>query len=848
MRLGWNSRLEELLHRADPAAGVLVEAQATAGEDVRRLAEHWQARNDIVGVSQLLESGGVTIAGEPTYLLSNTTDDGTRVTSLSEPLPAEGGWDVAVIEWTDGPATVLDYVSAKLVAQREAAEPKTVATWRLRVFRVTAAYGTRVDAQQAFELVEIARRELPALGGTTPIVVEFALGGVAVGDQPELPQGETGPNAYTSTITVLAVEGRRSDGTAAANVGWMVNDAVAAQTEPAGTFGIRVLTPDLDGRYVPAPTPTSAPVLSIYSRSFEAVTTGFTLDGTDPAFPTSNVIELPAAADGYKPVLVATGETPGGSSLAFEVSLDGVEYESFSDGDLIGEDVFAGAAAPTALYLRVTLTPSANGQVAPTCRELGARVAERVLLEGIASFSPGGWSFDPIEMRAEISEATITLARTGERDFTDPATELLSRYYLVDLAFFVWVGSRSIPRAEWMLLDVYLVDDYANAGESIILTCLSVLCAVRQELPVHDVDTSTRPDLVYSGSSLGEVYADLLDAQVALPARWRGAGVPEDAVWVVSKTITERERSNAKAELDAIARIAGGVMLASQGQIKFVPVVYEQEPVARFPSAEIRAVGNSPGIRQRVPEFFAPAQWSPAEERYLYEARSTHPQGILRYNNYTLDAPRVLDDVVARWIDNPDLADQVAGATTRLHGLGLPQLSFIAEYAHPHLEPGDPIEVEMEHFVAKDPVLGTALAGMMWARGVITRISDALGTEITMHVRDWFVPEEVAVTAAIAAVEVLPECGREAWVVWERIAPTELVHVFDWTKPSPLPEGEEPWPTEANHPDPVSLAIGVDVYVATVPASGEDCYIQLEPVLADGTPGPIWRIKIPGVA
>ncbi len=845
MRLGWNPRLEELLHRADPAAGVLVEAQATAGEDVRRQFADWQARNDIAGEAQLLYSGGVTIAGEPQYVLHNPTDDGTRVTGLSEPAPADEGWDVAVIEWTDGPGTVLDFVSAKLVAQRDAAEPKAVATWRLRVFRVTAAYGTRMDLEQAFEIEEIARRELPALGGTTAITLEFALGGVAVGGPPDLPQGETGPNAYTRTITVLAFEGRKSDGTAAGNVGWLVDDSRTAQTDAAGTFGIRVLTPDGNGRYEPAPTPISAPVLSVFSRSFEEMVTGFTRDGTDPAFPVANVIELPVSTSGFKPVLVGTGETPGDTALLFEVSLDGVAYVPFLDGDVVGEDVFAGEPSPTTLYLRVTLSPSTHGQIAPICRELGARLAERVLLDGVATFAPGGWSFDPIEMRAEISEATITLARTGERDFADPATELLSRYYLVDLAFFVWIGSALLPRADWMLLDVYLVDDYANQSDSIVLTCLSVLCAVRQELPVHDVDTSTRPDLVYSGLPLGEVYADLLDAQVALPARFRGAGIPEDAVWVVAKAITERERSNAKAELDAICRIAGGVMLASQGAIKFVPVVYEQEPVARFPSAEIKAVGNSPGIRQRVPEFFAPAQWSAVEERYQYEARSIHPQGILRFNNYTLDAPRVLDDVVSRWIDNPDLADQVAGATTRLHGLGLPQLSFIAEYAHPHLEPGDVIEVEMEHFVTKDPVLGTALKGMMWARGVITRVGDALGTEITMHVRDWFV--SAGASTGITNVRVLSDCERSLPIAWTRLAGTETVYVYDWVKADPLGEGEFPWPTADAHPVPIALGPGDDIYLTDVPAAGSDRYVQIEPVGAGGTIAPVWRVVIHGV-
>lgn len=230
--------------------------------------------------------------------------------------------------------------------------------------------------------------------------------------------------------------------------------------------------------------------------------------------------------------------------------------------------------------------------------------------------------------------------------------------------------------------------------------------------------------------TLKAVYEDLLTNALAIDARYRGPGV-EDAVNLVAKVIFESDvvgKPTGKAEIDAIAYIAGGGIISSQGRITFREMYGNRAIRAVFPSDEIRMEAAGPGYEERVPEFFVKSTWNAAKGDFDDEVRAFSSGALLNLGPARLGPPRVVDDGVSKWLSNPNLdaqgltlADRIATRQTIAIGTGLLEWRFTSNYAYPELEPGDLIRVETDQFVARDPVVARALRGAVWATGVINR-------------------------------------------------------------------------------------------------------------------------------
>lgn len=191
-----------------------------------------------------------------------------------------------------------------------------------------------------------------------------------------------------------------------------------------------------------------------------------------------------------------------------------------------------------------------------------------------------------------------------------------------------------------------------------------------------------------------------------------------------------------KAAVDAIAYLAGGSAVSTQGVVKFQQVNFlEAKGVAAIiPSEEIRWTGVTPGLRQRVEEFKVPWDWDEEAGDFAAEVFAVAGSGLSVASGNVSGVDR-LDDDVARWVDTEAHARQLATQRVLAFGLGLIQWSFTTSYAHPELEPGDRIAIQTDRFIAHDPVAARALKGNLWAVATVVGVHNPWGTALTVWVQ-----------------------------------------------------------------------------------------------------------------
>jgi hypothetical protein len=444
---------------------------------------------------------------------------------------------------------------------------------------------------------------------------------------------------------------------------------------------------------------------------------------------------------------VAEGDLPSGSTIDYYVRNDAdsawVEYE---DGDT--PDDLAGVTGQRYYKIQATLTPDATGQVSPVLRIMGAREITIEDLSDVAEVVGITQGIDPITGKGAITEATIQAIQDGERDYGDAITTLLSSYDIGALEFRLWVGhhdSSVIDRSDWMSVENFLIDDYEVLSGAVRITGLSPLVLVRGKVPIYNTGTNVREPLLYNGTTLKATYDDLLDGQIALPGRRRGPGVEDDTT-TVSKII---EDSDAKAELDAIAFLNGGGIISSQGRVKYVDLFGEKTIRAVFPSEELEPLSSSPGFKDRNPEYYVPYDWSADEGIYQGERRYYHAAALTKLGIARVEAPTILDPIVAEWITAATLADTVGDRMIEAFGTGLVTLSFRSTYAYPELEPGDLVAVQTDKFIARDPNTSKAIKGNLWVLGVVIGITGIWGQAFKVWVRGY---EDIFATEATGDV------------------------------------------------------------------------------------------------
>lgn len=745
MRPGMNPTLEELLRRPDPAVWAQVELAAVSASHKRNKNQDWIDADGggFPSGMELTSNGSLRLTATVSTKLELVTSDGVHVD-----LDRDSPFLVAECQW--GGPQPEDWELREIVAHLD---PDTGGGQNV-VFWVGQLFGLeRIEDEgltSKLHLVPLHGPVVvtagPSAGGVTfapPIGVEL---------RPKIlgPPGNGG-DAFRNPTTFFFIFAIKSDGSSASNVGWSKDSTVGSVLTGGNLLnGVRLIQ-GLDGTYG-LPAPIDTPRVSFRAGAFTAATVTWT----------TNLFDLGAApAAGERVQLIGLAEIPSGTSVTFEVRNNAdTAWVVFVDGDFA--DTLAGVTNKQTYKLRAILTPDSGGDITPVLVEIGIAAVVVEDISEIVEIVNLAWGFDPLSLKGEVTELALRGLTDPPRDFNDLLTELLTTFDLADILLRVYVGSPNLAREFWLHLDDFFIDDVAWVSGEYRILGLSMIHLLRSILPKFDDVANERKRLEFINAGLKTVYESLMNNDIAVPARFVGPGVEDDATQMTDK-ITD---SDGKLEVDAVAYLDGRTVLTSQGRIKAVRVLDGFGIAAVFPLEEIEIVQVTPGLRQRSPEFVVPWDFDFVAQDFDQEVRRIHLASLTKLGSAKLDTEKVLAKVVARKITTQALASKVAQAYADAFGPGLIQIDFRPIYSFPELEPGDMVAVQFEGLAIKDPNTGRAIKGVLWGYGPIRRSSgwrnDALSVWIRSYsdifssfedvaIRAFKTPEIFAITPTVAS-------------------------------------------------------------------------------------------------
>lgn len=500
---------------------------------------------------------------------------------------------------------------------------------------------------------------------------------------------------YSSTNTIVTLDRATLTGTLVAGdlfqfAGTSTELVVAATTTASGNE-IVVTTVSAIGN-------------TIASGTAATIGRGFLLNGAP-----TNAVTFRVQAD-----------TPDDSSLTAQVLADdGSTWVTFTDGQTT--DDFTNVSARRGYDMRAIFTPSTDGDFIPTLRFLG--VEERAIddITDVAKVDGGDVKVEPIAyLQASVGELLISAYRDGERDFNSVIERLVSSNHIGTMEVHLYYGSSHLDRADWLHIDTYFVDDIEPGhSDTVTLRCLTVLGDLYGDVPKYDSAAGTRSPYVVANQSLATVWSAILEDQLEVPDRHRGADLTNDlSTNTVSRTIDGEQPIDGKDLLEQIAFLGGGAVISSQGGITFADFFQEAGCLHRFDRANILPLGIRPGFSERVPELFVPYQYDANARQFAKEVYIVHANSLVN-----LGAPKTrrsrFPDGVAKWIDTEAVAEAAGARIVETMGTGLIWWEFVSTEPHPWLQLGDCVAVETDQFIARDPNAGRALKGQLYGVGRI---------------------------------------------------------------------------------------------------------------------------------
>lgn len=532
--------------------------------------------------------------------------------------------------------------------------------------------------------------------------------------KPDLPFGGGLPalEHLNSPTTFWFIWALKADGSPATNVGWARNSAVTEVVN--GSRKLRTVQIRRDGQNWAIEGPsaygaTPRPVFrcDVQCGSYAAAELDYT---------GGNLLDLGAAPTDTV-IFTGIAGVPDGCGSTFQVRNDADSaWLTFTDGQTAAE---IGVSQRQTYKVRWQGAPNATTDATPTLWEIGVRDVKKVWLSDLISDVRAKWAIpDVAELVPSIPEFEFVFIKNGEHEFNDRITRLLSENYLGTLAFRVWRGDPTRPRAEWMHKDdATLIDDYDPRDADVSVIAHSALIFTKGALPVYDTTLQKRTPLQLANKTPRQAYDEIVGNQLApdIPARYKGESLFDDST-LISKTI---EDSDGLTELNAIEHVAGCALSTSQGKLKSFSMFAPGAVQVLFPSQKIQWRSTSPGLRQRVPRFFVRYNYDPVAGQYGGEARLISGNDILATNlkPSRIDAVTELRDEVARWIPTEILAKQIGQRRVNSLGQGMLVWTFDSTEFHPELELGDVVAVETDRFFARDPSQTTqrTLKGALWA-------------------------------------------------------------------------------------------------------------------------------------
>lgn len=744
-RHGWegNNRLQDFVRRVDPGAALIAEVVELVDESIIALQDDWDDGTVTGGSVDFVELGGVRLQASTSQVIQQATDDATDVQGLSHVEPYDYLW----VEWLDAdPDRLIRNFIARLDARRDGGQPVTVYEWRCQAFRVI-----RIEGADLVHIEPISQEVAVLATGEAPGDVTFdffdpsAPGG---GPYPRIGEGpviddEGGNNRPITLFRIIAL---RDDGTPADNVTWLADSTPGGSITDSSTYLVThysSLPADADDSEYAGGTVidrgsivNNMPRFTLNRPGYATATVTF--DGAE------EIPDLPGSGD---LVIVTRASVPLGTSVLFEVSDDGVAWETCFDGDVIGQDNSAqgggdlsGVSTTGPWDMRVTLTPDAAGLNTPYVREMGIERIVRTELAGAAEVTGGARTVDPQTLKGNIPRAEVAILKTGERDFRDYGSVVLSGNHIGEIEVRVWIGDPTgdyLNRSEWMLHSVWKIDDFRSEDDAHVLECVSPMQLLRRRIPpfVATVgNDGTRTAVAYANQAPQVVYDDLLDNQLGVPTRHRGQGLPTTAD-TIGKTL---KRVDCKDELDRVAYLLGYSVIESQGRVKAVPFMRDGPgaglPIKFFPLGSYSPVRIGPGFTSRTDEFFVRFNWSESREDFDDERRYFNATALNRLGGFGLSTTQELDAETCEWIATTALADAIGRRVPAHFGNGLIYWEIASIDRNPELEPGDVVAVETNLFVARSPIDDREIRGNVYALAVVAVTGDTWGHQLGLWV------------------------------------------------------------------------------------------------------------------
>ncbi|HUK20578.1 MAG TPA: hypothetical protein VLV45_03370 [Gemmatimonadales bacterium] len=146
---------------------------------------------------------------------------------------------------------------------------------------------------------------------------------------------------------------------------------------------------------------------------------------------------------------------------------------------------------------------------------------------------------------------------------------------------------------------------------------------------------------------------------------------------------------------------------------------------------------------------------------YAGESQVVNLAAVDAFPPALIDPIQRAPEVVAKWVPSAGLANGLAVRHTQMFGLGLCEWRFRSEYAYPELEIGDVIAIQVDQFLAYDPIATRAIAGKNWAMGVIVGKWDALGHDFSIWIQSYTAIQPIATST----LQTLAFDGPGNWVV-----------------------------------------------------------------------------------
>jgi hypothetical protein len=242
--------------------------------------------------------------------------------------------------------------------------------------------------------------------------------------------------------------------------------------------------------------PAAVPVASIEIEHFSPTSTAiYALDlGATPN----------AESEGR--VVFARG-TPAGTAATLELSTagSGGPWTAVTDGALV-------TTKQQTYHARLILTAPANRNIAPRVSALGVEFRTPVDVTAEATVEPIAQEVDVPFLAASIGEGSVSVVRTGLRDYRDQASDLATTAPVSALEVDVRLGSRNVvaPRDAWMLIDRATVNNRTPMAGAESFGLLSILKNLKPKIPARSETFSTVHTVTASvSSSLGDTSTKL---------------------------------------------------------------------------------------------------------------------------------------------------------------------------------------------------------------------------------------------------------------------------------------------------------------------------------------------------